>query len=286
MARRVTTTQDHTTMLTTTPTAPPPPSSPSEHANSHRSAWLIGGSVFAVIALAYGLTVVIDLLSFGRSHFEQTFAEPITTLEIDSDGGSVRVEGTTGNETVVLASLRRGLRAPTHRESLVGDRLVLDSDCPAFFTSFCGVSYTVRVPAHVAVIVTSSGGGVRVSDLSGSVDISSSGGGVRATGVTGTLRMRSSGGGVTGDALRTPDVDASSSGGGVRLTFAIAPTTVRAQSSGGGVTVEVPNTPETYRLDATSSGGGVSTSVRSDPTSSRSIEVRSSGGGVTVRYPR
>jgi hypothetical protein len=277
-------------MLTTTPPPTPPsnssPSQPPADRTSHRSGWLIGGSVFTVLALAYGMTAVVDLLSFGRSRFERTFTESFTTLEIDSDGGSVRVEGTSERETVVVASLRRGLRAPKHSESLIGDRLVLDSDCPAFFTSLCGVSYTVRVPAHVAVVVSSGGGGVRVSDLSGPVDISSSGGGVRATGVSGPLRMRSSGGGVTGEALRSTDVDASSSGGGVRLMFATAPQTVRAQSSGGGVTVEVPNTPEAYRLDVTSSGGGVSASVRSDPTSSRLIDVHSSGGGVTVRYPR
>lgn len=272
-------------MITTAPPPPMAPSAPNDSAR-HRSAWIIGGSVFCVIALAYGVVAVLDVFSFGRDEFERTFTEPIATIEIDSDAGSVRIEGTNTEETVVIASLRRGLRAPSHTETLIGDRLVLDSGCPTLLTSLCNVSYTLRVPADVAIVVTSSGGGVRVSDLTGPVDISSSGGGIRATRTSGPLRLRSSGGGITGEALASVDVDASSSGGGVRLAFASAPSAVVVDSSGGGVTVELPNTPETYRLEATSSGGGVSTSVRSDPASTRVIDVHSSGGGVTVRYPR
>ena len=271
-------------MITTTP--PPTAPSPPSDSSTHRSAWLIGGSIFCVIALAYGVLAVVDLLAFGRDEFDRTFTEPIAMIEIDSDAGSVRIEGTNATETVVHASLRRGLRGPSHTERLIGDRLVLDSDCPNFLTSLCDVSYTLRVPADVAIVVTSSGGGVRVSDLTGTVDISSSGGGIRATRTSGPLRLRSSGGGITGEALASANVDASSSGGGVRLGFASAPSAVTVDSSGGGITVELPNTPETYRLDAASSGGGVSTSVRTDPASTRVIDVHSSGGGVTVRYPR
>ena len=272
-------------MITTTPPPPTAPS-PSNQPSAHRTAWIIGGSIFCVIALAYGVVAVLDAFSLGRDQFERTFTEPIAAIEVDSDAGSVRIEGTNAKETVVIASLRRGLRAPSHTETLIGDRLVLDSGCPTLLTSLCNVSYTLRVPAGVAIVVTSSGGGVRVSDLTGPVDISSSGGGIRATRTSGPLRLRSSGGGITGEALASADVDASSSGGGVRLGFASAPNSVVVGSSGGGVTVELPNTPESYRLNARSSGGGVSTSVRTDPTSTRVVDVQSSGGGVTVRYPR
>jgi hypothetical protein len=273
-------------MITTTP--PPthnPPSPPSSH-DDHRKAWMIGGSVFCVLALAYGVFMVVDLLSFGRDDLEKTFTEAIATVEIDSGAGSVRIEGTSATETVVRASLRRGLRAPNHSETVVGERLVLDSGCPTMMTSLCNVSYTVLVPADVAIVVKSSGGGVRLTDLRGPADVSSSGGGIRAVRTSGPLRLRASGGGITGEALVSANVEASSSGGGVRLGFASAPSSVLVESSGGGVTVELPNTSETYRLDATSSGGGVSTSVRTDPTSTRVVDVHSSGGGVTVRYPR
>jgi hypothetical protein len=238
-----------------------------------------------VIALVYGVYLSVDLLSFGRDHFEVTFTDAITTIEIDNGAGSVRVEGTSGNVIEVDGSIRRGLREPSHRESINGDRLVLDANCPEMFTNFCSLNYTVRVPAGVAVFIRSDGGGVRLSDLSGSIDASSSGGGINVARTSGPLRLRSSGGGIRGESLNSAIVDASSSGGGVRLDFAKAPDLVDVESSGGGVTVVVPNTAETYQLHVSSSGGGESTSVRSDPASTRIMNVHSSGGGVTVRYP-
>lgn len=270
-------------MMTTTP----PPSAPSAppSRSSSRSAWIVAGSLFCVLSLAYGVFAVVDLLAFGRDHFQRTFTDTVTTIEIRNGAGSVRVEGTTGDDVAIDASIRRGLRKPSHREILTGDRLVLDANCPAMFTNMCNLDYAVRVPAGVSILIRSDGGGVRLLNVAGSVDASSSGGGIRVSGTTGALRLRSSGGGISGDGLRSAIVDASSSGGGVSLVFTAPPSSVVAGSSGGRVSIEVPDTPDAYRLAATSSGGGVSTSIRTDPTSSRSIEAHSSGGGVTVRYP-
>ncbi|MEO5842115.1 MAG: hypothetical protein ABIQ73_04695 [Acidimicrobiales bacterium] len=266
-------------------TAPPPPSPTAPPARSSRSTWIVAGSVFCVLSLAYGVYAVVDMLSFGRDHYQRTFTEAVTTIEIRNGAGSVRVEGTTGNEIAIDASIRRGLRKPSHSESITGSRLVLDANCPSMFTNTCNLNYAVRVPAGISVVISSDGGGVRLSDLTGTIDASSSGGGIGVSRTTGTLRLRSSGGGITGEGLRSGEVDASSSGGGVRLAFAAAPTSVAANSSGGGVTVELPSTAESYQLRVSSSGGSVSTPVRSDPTSPRVIDAHSSGGGVTVRYP-
>ncbi|HUP72384.1 MAG TPA: hypothetical protein VM282_04990 [Acidimicrobiales bacterium] len=238
-----------------------------------------------MLALAYGVYSVVDLLSFGRDHFQRTFTDAITTVEIHNSAGSVRIDGASGSEIAIDGSIRRGLRQPNHTETITGDRLVLDAKCPTLFTNMCNLNYAVRVPAGVAVVIRSNGGGVRVSDVSGPIDAASSGGGVRVFRTSGDLRLRSSGGGISGEGVRSANVDASSSGGGIRLAFAAAPTSVVVDSSGGGVTVELPNTTDAYQLRVSSSGGGVSTPVRSDPTSSRIIDAHSSGGGVTIRYP-
>jgi hypothetical protein len=265
MARRVTIafpTNEKPTMITT---APPSPPAPAPRSRSTRSAWIVAGSVFCVLSLAYGVYAVVDLLSFGRDHYQRTFTEAVTTIEIHNGAGSVRVEGTTGTEVAIDASIRRGLRKPSHSESITGSRLVLDANCPSMFTNTCNLNYALRVPAGISVVIRSDGGGVRLSDLTGSVDASSSGGSVNVARMSGTLRLRSSGGGIGGEGLRSAEVDAS--------------------SSGGGVTVELPNTTDSYQLRVSSSGGSVSTPVRSDPTSPRIIDAHSSGGGVTVRYP-
>jgi len=245
----------------------------------------VAGSLFCTITLVYGVFAVVDLLAFNRSAFQRTFVETIKTIEIHNSGGPVRVEGSTGNDVTVNGSVRRGLRAPSHSETVTGDKLVLNGSCPSMMTAFCNLDYTVRVPANVDVVVRASGGSIQLVDITGKVDASSSGGGVRVSGSTGDLRLRASGGGITGTALRSSTVDASSSGGGVRLNFAAAPASVVADSSGGGVTVEVPNTTETYQLRVSSSGGSVSTPIRTDPASARIIDAHATGGGVTVRYP-
>ncbi|MEO8694010.1 MAG: hypothetical protein ABI658_10870 [Acidimicrobiales bacterium] len=274
--------QENHTMITTAPPSTPVPAPPSR---SSRSAWIVAGSVFCVLSLAYGVYAVVDLLSFGRDHYQRTFTEAVTTVEIHNGAGSVRVEGTSGNEIAIDASIRRGLRKPSHTESITGSRLVLNANCPSMFTNTCNLNYAVRVPAGIAVVIRSDGGGVRLSDLTGNVDASSSGGSVNVARMSGTLRLRSSGGGIGGEGLRSAEVDASSSGGGVKLAFAAAPTSVAVDSSGGGVTVELPTTTDSYQLRVSSSGGSVSTPVRSDPASPRIIDAHSSGGGVTVRYP-
>ena len=175
-------------MITASAPTSSPPTPPSR---STRSAWLVAGSVFCVIALAYGVFMVVDLLSFGRDHFQRTFTEAVTTIEIHNGAGSVRVEGTTGSDVAVDASIRRGLREPTHRETVAGALLVLDANCPAMFTNTCNLDYTVRAPAGVAIVIRSDGGGVRLLDVAGSVDASSSGGGIRVSRTSGTLASNS-----------------------------------------------------------------------------------------------
>jgi len=277
-----TTNQENTMIATAMP--PSPSTTPPSHSTSRR-AWIVVGSLFSVVALTYGVVAVLDQLSFGRDAFDRTFTEQITTVEIHNDAGPVRIEGTTTSDIDVAGSIRRGLRAPSHSETITGDRLVIRGSCPSMMSAFCNLSLTVRVPAGTDVFVRDDGGSIQLLNISGNVDASSSGGGVRVTGSTGALRLRASGGGITGTALQSTTVDASSSGGGVRLSFATAPSSVIADSSGGGVTVEVPNTNEAYQLHVSSSGGSVSTPVRSDPASSRIVDAHSSGGGVTVRYP-
>ena len=82
------------------------------------------------------------------------------------------------------------------------------------------------------MLVSSSGGGVHLEHVSGSVRIHSSGGGISLDDVDGTLALNSSGGGIHG-ALGVSTVSANSSGGGVNLTFSEAPENVRVRSSGG-----------------------------------------------------
>lgn len=247
-------------------------------------AWLIGGSVFSVVLLAFGAMQGVGLLAHQRHQNHTVVTAPVRSVDISSGGGSVSVVGTTGRNVVIDASVSEGLFAATNRVALRGDQLVLRSSCPPFFNTFCKVDYTVHMPPSLPLRIHSSGGGIQVDGVSGDLDLASSGGGVHVSGSRGRLSVRSSGGGISATETLSPTADARSSGGGIRLAFSVPPHQVTASSSGGGVTIQLPHSSDLYRVDIASSGGSSNNEVRTDPTSNRLIHARSSGGGVRVQY--
>jgi hypothetical protein len=248
-------------------------------------AWLIGGSFFSVILLAFGVMQGVGSLAHQRHHDHTVVTSPVHSADISSGGGSVAVVGTAGPNVIIDAEVSEGLFAATNHVAVQGDRLVLHSSCPPMFNPFCKVSYTVHMPRSLPLRIRTDGGGIHVDGVGGDLDLASSGGGIHVTGSHGRLLLRSSGGGISATDTRSLTVDARSSGGGVRLAFSRPPEQVAASSSGGGVTIQLPNTLDTYRVDIGSSGGSSRNEVRTDPTSTRLIYARSSGGGVRVQYP-
>ncbi|MPY93632.1 MAG: hypothetical protein GEV08_11390 [Acidimicrobiia bacterium] len=274
----------------TPPSATPGPGAPQPAARAprpagHRKAWVVVGTVFALVSLAWGTLMVVGSVAYDRWDLHSTHDERIRAVDVEAEG-AVRIEPATGSELVVDTRVTRGLFETTTSERVEGDRLVLRSDCPALFDVHCGADYTIQVPAGVAVLAHASGGGIQVSGVEGDLELSASGGGIRVEDASGRLDLDASGGGITATGLTSAVVAADSSGGGVSLAFARPPEAVDVGASGGGVTVELPDTPHTYRVEASSSGGLTRNQVRTDPTSERAIEASSSGGGVTVRYPR
>jgi Toastrack DUF4097 len=232
-----------------------------------RTAWLLGGSLFSVAAIAFGAFNLVDLLAHEEHHLHVEFTDAVRVVDIDTDGGSIHIEGTDATTTVVDADISQGLRSGDHSERVDGDRLVVRATCPAFGSQWCSATYTIRVPRGVAVQATSSDSSITVA------------------GVDGELQLHSSDGGITATDVRSPTAAASSGDGRVALAFAAAPTQVRATSSDGAVTVVVPDTSDAYRVDATTSDGTTDVRVRTDPASARVIDTHSSDGRVTVRYP-
>jgi hypothetical protein len=247
-------------------------------------AWLIGGSFFSVVLLAFGVMQGVGLLAHKRHRNHSVVTAPVRSVDISSGGGSVSVVGTTGRNVVIDAAVSEGLFAATNQVAVQGDRLVVRSSCPPLFNPFCKVDYTVQMPQALPLRIHSSGGGIYVDGVTGDLDLASSGGGVHVTGSRGRLLLRSSGGGIGATETLSTTADASSSGGGIRLAFSQPPNLVRAGSSGGGITIQLPHTSDTYRVDIGSSGGSSHNDVRTDPTSTRLIHARSSGGSVRVQY--
>jgi hypothetical protein len=274
------------------PAAPPPPpaSSPTGGRAAPtpraRAAWKVAASIASVAVLLWGVSLAVTQIAHEEHTTTVEFdAAGLTTLDVRIDSGSLTVVGTDGDLVKVTARVSDGLRSTSERQTVNGDQLELRGSCPGFLSSFCNVDYTVEVPARMIVRARLDNDGIRLSGMTGDVDLRTSNGGITVRGSgEGTVSMRSDNGSVTGSDLRAAVVDAHSDNGAVSLSFADAPRAVEATGDNGDITVTVPDDASTYAVTTSSSNGSTAAPIRTDPGSSRRITAKSNNGDVLVTY--
>jgi len=213
-----------------------------------RLRWKILAAVGALAAVAGG-AIGVDHANNSSHHSTRSFVEPITRLDVDISAGSVRVVGGSASTFTVDVTTHGGLRRPSHGELVVGDHLLLRSDCDFnLIAPTCSTDYVVHVPANIAIAVDSDGADVDLVDVTG-------------------------------------DVDMDLNGGDVDLRFAAAPHSVEIDANGGDIDIVVPNDAETYNVDSETNGGSTDVDVRTDRESPNHIDISSNGGDIDVRYP-
>jgi hypothetical protein len=223
---------------------------------------MVAGSLFAFGLLVWGTFNVVDLLAHGRST-EVTTHEPVGSVVVDTEVGSVEVRAADVAEITATARVGEGLRATAVSRQAAADRLVLRSSCPNVGGAWCSVDWIVVVPAGTAVSARSEHGRTEVSGRFESVVLRSDDGSVRFDG-----------------AARS--IDATSDNGDVVVNAVDAPDRVRASSDNGNVRIAVPDIDDGYRVDVASGDGSTDVGVRTDPNASRTIDARSDDGNVTV----
>jgi hypothetical protein len=212
------------------------------------------------------------------------------TLNAKSSGGGIEVRTHDQQRVIVQAFIRKNGRILSPSDPLVADVLKdFDLDIEKNGTVITanvdrkgnfnlwknvGISLTIITPREMSCNVSSSGGGLKISNVAGTHNFTSSGGGVKLENITGTTKASSSGGGVH-VTNQNGDIRLNSSGGGVTLEEAHG--NVFANSSGGGVHLENIH----GDVDAGSSGGGVSVTGEAG-----SVKAKSSGGSVRVNIAR
>ncbi|MGV8093705.1 MAG: DUF4097 domain-containing protein [Mangrovibacterium sp.] len=190
------------------------------------------------------------------------------TLNAKSSGGGIEVRTHDQQRVIVQAFIRKSGRILSPSDPLVADVLKdFDLDIEKNgsvvtanverkgnfnFWKNVGISLTIITPREMSCNVSSSGGGVKISNVAGTHNFTSSGGGVKLENITGTTKASSSVGGVHLENIQG-DVDAGSSGGGVTVTGVAG--SVKAKSSGGSVRVNIARLSKELYLE--SSGGGV-----------------------------
>lgn len=265
---------------TLTPPAPPPVT------RAGRTAWIVLASVATVLALAWGLIGVLDLMARSQTSYVDRFpAAEVSVVEIDVPSGRVSVAVTGGSDITADIVARRGIFANDVTRVVEDGRLVIRSDCngPLAF-GWCSADVTLSVPSDVAVVAHSDHGEIEVAGVTGGITATSSSGDILVRQSAGPMLLRTSHGDIEATELATGHVDADTSSGHIRLSLAVPADTLRLRSSHGDIDVALPETDDEYRLDLSSSHGDVDGAVRNDPTSDRTVTAHTSSGHVTVSY--
>ena len=287
------------------------PGRPADHGASHgayRWAWAACGLV-AVAALAIPGTYLLTTWRTTGPWARQvsvtvrtvTVTQPVTSLDVNSYGGQVRVTAGPVSQVQVTERITYDPSAgggPAAAESVSGGRLSLSD--PACANVDCNVDFTVTVPSAVSVsvdtqggpafisavsgaagtTVSSDGGLVQITQVSGPLTVSSGGGPVTMNNVTGPLHADTGGGVLIARGVTAATASISTGGGAAVVAFTAAPDAVTLNTDGGPATLRVPGGP--YAVSADSEGGPEIIGIATDPAARATLKVMSGGGPILL----
>jgi hypothetical protein len=190
-----------------------------------------------------------------------TVAARVTAVVINGGSGSIDVTGSSRSTVSVSQQASYSGKPPVAAHVLRGTTLTLSYTCPTELA--CGVSYTVQVPAGVAVTVATGAGAVTLTSLAG------------------TVAARASAGLITAVDMRSAVASFKSNAGGVVATFTAVPRSLTATTNVGPITLTVPGSAE-YRLSTHTLVGTSTVTVRRSSGSANSISASSDLGSISV----
>lgn len=256
--------------------------------------------------LAFAMISTASAALAQEKKLDKTFTvDPNGMLTVDADGADITVNGGDSN-TVVVHIDARGSQSELDNLKLSAepssDGVRVEALRPGQRGWFTSGSWHVEthigitVPRTYRVNGRTSGGDVRLENVSGPSRMRTSGGEVEAKNVKGEFEGHTSGGDVRiesmeglvkvhtsgGDVILSGikgDVDAETSGGDVRLTRVDG--SIHAHTSGGEVRCELigPN----RGISATTSGGSVWLTLPKDIAGT--VDAQSSGGHIDSDFP-
>lgn len=262
------------------------------------------------------LTTALAVSAQTEERIDKRFAMPANgQLVVDVGHGAIEVATHPANEVVVSAVRKITRRTKAEEENFlrehpvtitqegttltihsprnrINDRVSLWSLFRSGSSSRNDVKFTVTVPASFHARLKTSGGGITINDLTGTVNARTSGGGLRFARVRGPLDGHTSGGGIrvadcegaikistSGGGIDvnggSGQLDGDTSGGSVTVRNFRGP--ARVETSGGGITIEN----VAGKVDGSTSGGSISAVFSTPPAGE--VKLHTSGGGVTMR---
>jgi hypothetical protein len=219
--------------------------------------------LLAVLPLLAGCSAIPKLGSGTHNPPASVFtvSSRVTAVIINGGSGSIDVTGSSRSTVSVSQQVTYSGKPPAATRALRGTTLTLSYKCPTELV--CGISYTVQVPAGVAVSVGAGAGAVTLTSLAG------------------TVTARADAGLITAVDLRSADASFKSNAGGVVATFSVAPRTLTAATNVGPIALTVPGSVG-YRLSTHTVVGSSTITVRRSASSAHSISASSDLGSISV----
>jgi hypothetical protein len=229
------------------------------------------------------------------------------TMYLESDLGSVEINSHSGNEVIVKVELQTRAASNNKAEELFdnfelsfeqkGKDVIIKGELQErwIWNNFrLQVRYHITVPNEYNLRIDTAGGGIKVADILGQVDLHTSGGSIGMGKITGPVNARTSGGSITlessagngrvhtsGGSIRIGsvkgDLEAVTSGGGIEVDDVGG--NLSASSSGGGL--QFRNI--AGNLSGKTSGGPIKATLTSQIT--EPVELRTSGGSIVLELP-
>ncbi|MFD8814146.1 DUF4097 domain-containing protein [Streptomyces sp. NPDC059627] len=200
----------------------------------------------------------------------------ITSIRLDNRNGDVKVDASADASTI---SVHRKVNyrgdKPSGTSFHVRDGVLVLSGCG----EHCGVDYTVKVPAGLAVTGGTSNGGLALTGV-GTVDVHTSNGEIAVTNATGPVKLRTSNGDVDVKDVRGGGIDTQTSNGEVTIRTA-TPQNIRVRTTSGNLTVTAP--PAKYRISADDSQGDKNVAFKNDPSGTYRLDLSTTSGDLTVK---
>ncbi|MFD2743763.1 hypothetical protein [Sphingobacterium populi] len=231
----------------------------------------------------FGLQAQQKKITYTTKNFK---ASSIKSLDASTSGGSIQVEGTSGEASVEVVLSPNGKLKYSRIEELKsifekeydidlgvkGGTLVAKVKRKSGFSgnNSLSVAYIIHVPTKISSQVKTSGGSISISNLAGDQTFTTSGGSLTINNLNGNINGKTSGGSITAKSSKGT-INISTSGGSITMEQLNG--TIVAKTSGGSITAKQ----VVGKLNASTSGG----SINLDGTQG-DIKAATSGGSVNA----
>jgi hypothetical protein len=231
-------------------------------------------------------------------------ASSVKEVEAGTSGGSLTLTGSTGSKATVEMYVSRDDWSADKIKQVLDEnysiviqaengKLVVEAKQKKnrinWNSQGLSISFKITVPKQVNSVLQTSGGSIRISNLSGTQNFRTSGGSLTVEGVSGNITGATSGGSITVTGSKD-NIDLSTSGGSITADYCNG--NINLRTSGGSLKMSNLN----GTINATTSGGSITVndvkgtlktgtsggSVKLDGIAGN-VDASTSGGSMSVR---